>query len=210
MNLDNGSEKKPWEKEWNDSAEITTYAAALKKVDGAENGSPLDGAKFKVKGLTVEETEAGVYTVVSYDPSANAALGTEMTTKDGMLYIVGLASGVTLTVTETEAPDGYNKLTSTFTLSPQVLSKQLYSTSGYEKYDKDGNLIERAKTSTTGYEQVTKNLSELDTKSYKVVNNKGIELPSTGGIGTTIFYVLGTILVLGAGVLLITKRRMSK
>ncbi|MDY3984019.1 LPXTG cell wall anchor domain-containing protein, partial [Dysosmobacter sp.] len=37
----------------------------------------------------------------------------------------------------------------------------------------------------------------------------GATLPETGGIGTTIFYVLGTILVLGAGVLLVTKKRMN-
>ena len=40
-------------------------------------------------------------------------------------------------------------------------------------------------------------------------NNKGQELPSTGGIGTTIFYVVGTVLVLGAAVVLITRRRMD-
>ena len=38
---------------------------------------------------------------------------------------------------------------------------------------------------------------------------KGSSLPSTGGIGTTIFYVVGVILMLGAGVLLVTKKRMS-
>ena len=37
----------------------------------------------------------------------------------------------------------------------------------------------------------------------------GAELPSTGGIGTTIFYVLGGILVVGAGILLVVKKRMS-
>lgn len=42
----------------------------------------------------------------------------------------------------------------------------------------------------------------------KVVNNKGTVLPSTGGIGTTIFYAIGSILVVGAGVLLISKKRM--
>ena len=42
-----------------------------------------------------------------------------------------------------------------------------------------------------------------------VVNHSGSELPSTGGIGTTIFYVVGVILMLGAGVLLVTKKRMS-
>ena len=42
-----------------------------------------------------------------------------------------------------------------------------------------------------------------------VENNSGTELPSTGGIGTTIFYVIGAILVLGAGILLVTRRRMN-
>ena len=42
-----------------------------------------------------------------------------------------------------------------------------------------------------------------------VENSKGTLLPSTGGIGTTIFYVLGGLLVAGAAVLLVTKRRMS-
>ena len=44
--------------------------------------------------------------------------------------------------------------------------------------------------------------------STEIVNKKGAELPSTGGIGTTIFYIIGTLLVLGAGVLLVTRRRM--
>jgi LPXTG-motif cell wall-anchored protein len=42
-----------------------------------------------------------------------------------------------------------------------------------------------------------------------IENNKGSELPSTGGIGTTIFYVLGSVLVIFAGVVLVTRRRMS-
>lgn len=44
----------------------------------------------------------------------------------------------------------------------------------------------------------------------KVANSTGAELPSTGGMGTTIFYVLGAVLVVGAGVLLITKKRMNR
>jgi fimbrial isopeptide formation D2 family protein/LPXTG-motif cell wall-anchored protein len=43
----------------------------------------------------------------------------------------------------------------------------------------------------------------------EIKNTKGVELPSTGGIGTTIFYIIGAILVVGAGVLLVTKRRMN-
>ena len=44
----------------------------------------------------------------------------------------------------------------------------------------------------------------------KVANSTGAELPSTGGVGTTIFYVLGAVLVVGAGVLLVTKKRMNR
>lgn len=43
----------------------------------------------------------------------------------------------------------------------------------------------------------------------KVANSTGTELPSTGGMGTTVFYVLGTVLVMGAVVLLVTKKRMN-
>ena len=47
------------------------------------------------------------------------------------------------------------------------------------------------------------------TLTVEIPNNSGTELPSTGGMGTTIFYVLGSVLVLGAAVLLVTKKRMS-
>ena len=45
--------------------------------------------------------------------------------------------------------------------------------------------------------------------SSEIVNTKGVELPSTGGIGTTIFYVVGAVLILGAGVILVTRRRVN-
>ena len=44
----------------------------------------------------------------------------------------------------------------------------------------------------------------------RVKNNKGTELPSTGGIGTTLFYVIGGLLVVAAGIILVTKKRVSK
>ena len=44
----------------------------------------------------------------------------------------------------------------------------------------------------------------------EVANNTGALLPSTGGMGTTLFYTLGAILVLGAGVLLVTKKRKRR
>ena len=46
-------------------------------------------------------------------------------------------------------------------------------------------------------------------ENTKPVNNmSGSTLPETGGIGTTIFYILGAILVIGAGVVFVTRRRM--
>ena len=80
---------------------------------------------------------------------------------DGKLYILGLASDVSLTVTEYKAPDGYNKLTETKTLTPQVLETTLYEASGTRKYDADGNLLEE--TATSGKSTtVERNLDELD------------------------------------------------
>ena len=64
-----------------------------------------------------------------------------------------------------------------------------------------------AKWATVDETEITKpaNIAELE-----IENKKGTELPSTGGIGTTMFYVVGTILVLGASVLLISRRRMNQ
>ena len=59
-----------------------------------------------------------------------------------------------------------------------------------------------------GGNATVENMSSL-TVTAKVANNTGSELPSTGGMGTTIFYVLGSILLVGAAVLLITKKRMN-
>ncbi len=77
-------------------------------------------------------------------------------------------------------------------------------------------------TAPTGYKALSKPIAvqvkndgtlknnETDNQSViKVYNGTGSELPSTGGIGTTIFYVVGSVLLVGAAVLLITKKRMS-
>ena len=59
----------------------------------------------------------------------------------------------------------------------------------------------------TGELTFTSNLSE-GSLTARVINNAGSTLPETGGTGTTIFYILGSVLLLGAAVLLITRRRM--
>ncbi len=206
-NVDNGSGgKEPWADEWKDSAEITTYAAAIHKVDQDKHN--LAGAQFTVADLTTEQVSEGVYRVVSYDPASTTEDTVMSTDNEGYLYILGLASDASLTVTEHKAPDGYNKLTESKTLNPQVLTTSLYEESGTRYYDADGNLVNESVTGGK-QESVTKNLSELNADALTILNNKGTLLPSTGGMGTTIFYVVGTILVFGAAVLLITRKRMN-
>jgi LPXTG-motif cell wall-anchored protein len=130
------------------------------------------------------------------------------TDANGKLYILGLASDVKLTVTEYKAPDGYNKLTETKELTPQVLEKSLYEASGTRRYDEDGNLL--SETATSGSTKtVERNLDELDAAALKIENNAGTVLPSTGGMGTTILYVVGGVMVAGAAVYLLTKKRAS-
>lgn len=74
------------------------------------------------------------------------------------------------------------------------------------------------KTVPTGYNKAADSTFTIVEHDYTannleqeatVTNNAGAELPSTGGIGTTIFYIIGAILVIGAGVLLVTRRRMN-
>ena len=57
--------------------------------------------------------------------------------------------------------------------------------------------------------KVNADITTLELYEAEVVNKAGIPLPSTGGIGTTIFYVVGTVLVIGAGILMVTRRRMN-
>ena len=77
--------------------------------------------------------------------------------------------------------------------------------------DKDYTLVEIQ--APKGYNMIAGPIT-VDVKAdnsgiVEAENNTGAELPSTGGIGTTMFYVVGSILVIGAAVLLVTKRRMN-
>lgn len=217
--VDRGDGKEPYSEEdkWNDDATIYTHAAALQKKANSETGDNLAGAEFSFKGLVVTG-EPGFYTVVSYDKSASAADGTVMKCDaNGKLVIAGIdadsETAVVLTGKETKAPDGYNKLEGTFDLTTIVMSSETTTTHGEKTtyYDADGNIVDEQ---VTGGSSKTRNeitaLDEVPAASIqKVVNKQGTELPSTGGIGTTIFYVIGAILVLGAGILLVTRRRMN-
>ena len=70
------------------------------------------------------------------------------------------------------------------------------------------NTFENKKAATNNDIQWTE--LECIEHPFPFTNTKGTELPSTGGIGTTIFYTLGGILILGAGVLLVSRKRMTE
>ena len=106
---------------------------------------------------------------------------TEITTDaTGKFTIKGLDAD-TYYLTETAAPAGYNKLAGPVTI---VIG--------------ENGVVNGTTEAPQGVDEV------------KVLNQSGAELPSTGGIGTTIFYVLGGVLVVGAAVLLVTKKRMER
>lgn len=214
-------------------SETKTYVTGIKltKVDGADHSKMLTGAKFKIEGNGVkvvlvnkevyEETSDGTYymlktgtytetapideTASSYDSTTTKYKKVTAVTKDtvntkinatgyvdknGVLTFEGLGEG-TYTITEIIAPEGYNLLKA-------PIKVEIKANATFDKCEW---------TVTADGKPVT---ADNNLYSFLIENKSGAELPSTGGIGTTIFYVLGGLLVVCAGVLLITKRRMNK
>lgn len=127
----------------------------------------------------------------------------EMTTgADGKISFKDLGAG-TYTLTETVTPDGYNTIDPiTFTIAfkgPETVND------GTEKCEWSIDW-EDAKDTGIGSDG---NGFATGIFAANIINKSGSLLPSTGGIGTTIFYVVGGILVIGAGILLVAKKRMS-
>ena len=105
-------------------------------------------------------------------------------------------------LTEVITPAGYN------TIAPIKFTVNADHTITWEGENRNAILTSLTGNAATGDITFTANDDKTELAT-NVVNNKGSELPSTGGMGTTIFYVVGSILVLGAAILLITKKRMS-
>lgn len=181
----------------------TTCTWKLKVFKYTGTDTALAGAKFELRKIVDgnEETIAliakgnNVYRVAKSDESSETTgYCTEITTDaTGKFEIEGLDAD-TYYLVETVAPAGYNKLKGPVKVEVASDGKLTYWT-----YNGKGD---------NNVDQWTKVDEKVD--EVKVLNQTGVELPSTGGAGTTAIYVVGAVLALGALVLLVTRRRMRK
>ena len=166
-----------------DTVIVFTYKVTVNKVD--PQNQPLKGAEFKLYKKLQDSTEVEIATATVVDENTTSF---DFTGLDDGDYILR----------ETKVPAGYNgiadiKFTVTAEHDIESASPALTALSG---------------NVTTGEVTFTASTAE-GSLSTTVVNKSGSVLPETGGIGTTLFYVFGAILVIGAGVLLVAKKRMS-
>lgn len=145
--------------------------------------APAEDGSDKYASTTVKYKKE---TTVTIQPVEGTTVNVEgFVDADGKLTFTGLGAGE-YTLTEIVTPIGYNTIDPiTFTVSFDAATKK-FSTN-------NGNI----------------QVGENNTLSTTVVNKAGSTLPSTGGMGTTLFYVLGALLAVGAGVLLATRKKMS-
>jgi len=168
-----------------DTVIVFTYKTVINKVRPEGNKTvPLTGAEFTLEKYNKETDKWEAIKVVKNEK------GTTFTFN-------GLDDGQ-YRLTESTTPAGYNTIDPivfTVTAKHDILSDNPALTS------LSGNAAKGEITFTSSTDE--------GSLSANVINNAGTTLPETGGIGTTIFYVVGAVLVIGAGVLFITKRRMS-
>ena len=181
---------------------IFTYAIALKKVNN--EGKALPGAVFQFPFYVKSDADTdGAY--IYAGTTAGEGLTNQITTpENGVIIVKGVKTG-SYAITEVTAPAGYNKLAAPVTVEAVKTSSTTTHTTVY--LDENGNVT---KETTAKVTEVKVDIDTIAATTVVVVNQAGTELPSTGGMGTTVFYVLGAILVVGAGVLLVTKKRMSQ
>jgi len=162
-----------------DDTEVKSYDATIVKVDGENN--LLNGATFKVsQGATVLKFVQVSEGVYRLAKTADEEGAVEELAPSGaVLTIKGLKNG-SYTVDEVQVPAGYNRLIEAQPFS--IDNRNLDASIESNKWVEGG---------------------------VKVINNQGTQLPSTGGIGTTIFYILGGLLVVGAAVILVARRKAS-
>lgn len=188
-----------------DKVIVFTYELDATKVDGEHTDTKLKDAEFKLYD------ENGKYVIVDADGKVtgwadNEAGGSTLKSdENGLFKVIGLDDG-TYWLKETKAPDGYNLITDPIKIEIKATTVNDQDWTAMEGPADALKVLEIkvtvGSTTTSGNGDAESGIVETDIK-----NNKGAELPETGGMGTTIFYVLGAILVLGAGGLLIARRR---
>lgn len=190
-------------KEFTTTDTIYTSAIALQKVN--EKGEKLSGAKFELPFYVKKTTQDNNTEYTYAGTSAGEGLTNQVTTPDGGLIVIKGVKADSYSIKEIEAPNGYNKLPDAFNVEAVKTGNKTTSVTKY--VDAQGNVTD-SKTSETSFE-VDVNY-DISTNVKVVVNKTGTELPSTGGMGTTLFYALGGALVTGAAILLVVKKRMNR
>lgn len=215
--------KKDPSKESEEKTTVTyTYALAINKV--SSDLKRLSGAKFKVYSVALNTDGSeqlneihvvatdvpGVYEYVPADttdaltevesPQVDSGDGTT-----GLIVIKGLRDRK-YKIEETEAPAGYNKLTELLEVNAVKATEKRTETKFVTYKDEDGNILTTEVTESTSENDLITD-AKVPVMSFAVENVAGTLLPSTGGIGTTIFYAVGIILMAGAVFFVVRKRR---
>ena len=163
-----------------DKVIVFTYKTIVNKVN--PEGDPLEGAEFTLEKKVGDEwVEKAV---------VKNAEGTTFT-------FTGLDDG-SYRLTETKTPSEYN------TMNPNPLEFTISAT--HEETAVEPKLLTLSGNVTTGDVSFEDNL-ENGSLTANVVNNKGSELPSTGGMGTTILYAAGVVMILAAGAFLVMQKK---
>ena len=187
----------------------------ITKVD--LNDKILPGAKFALY-RTVRDGETDVMEIDGDEYYKVADLDTSTTGIAVKEQIEQLEEGEQYYLVETQVPPGYTAidpiplnlvLTDVYTPKPengiydwtQSAALTLDVDSGVKRTNAD-NTKDLTHSGTAN--------SDNEIIYYRIINNPGAELPKTGGIGTTIFYVLGSLLVITGGIFLIARRRMAR
>lgn len=181
---------------------VFTYKTIINKVTKGTDGHnvPLAGAEFTLSKFIASESGSDIVTVsgTEYHGTWNSGV-TVVPTNTGDIANVftfsGLDAGI-YRLTETKTPAGYN------TIDP-VYFEIVATNDGTKVTSMEGKAVNGSEISFTAN-------ATNGSLSADVINNAGTTLPSTGGMGTTIFYVVGGGLMAVAVVLLVTKKRMEK
>ena len=158
--------------------------------------SPLEGAAFTIQKIL--ETSQTAFVVTEGEAVASVP---EITGSDGKVSFKGISAGC-YKVKETVTPDGYIQ-TGEGTFYVKVDSSGLHL---LEKVITDGKLSYREAT-TAKVGDVTISTME-GTVTFTVENTPGAKLPATGSSGTTLFYVVGSLLTLLAAALLLRRKEL--